>query len=476
VKVRWWWPLAFLHCGTRTPLDDYNAQTTTTSDASDAGRDDDGIAETSPCAPPPGDGGCVNLQCKIAACPPSTHTRLSGVVYDPAGKRPLYGAFVYVPNAPLDPIPDGPSCTPCPAVASGKPIVHATTDAKGRFTLVDPPSGDVPLVMQLGKWRRQVTVHVNSCAGNSIDDPSILRFPRNKSEGNIPKIAFSAGPCDFAECFLVNAVGLDKAEITGPAGNGRIHVYQSKGNTFTAPNQNIVGFNAGDPYSLWASASELSHYDVIFNACDCQPNNRAFLGPAYDNMKKYLESGGRLFATHYHYNWFIALSAPADFKMQAPWTPNADRDAGPPFLVDTTHVRGKAFDDWLLGTGVTSKSGEIAVIDTWHDVAGLNGGAAGNGPYKNTTQWIYHPTNQTAYLSFNTPTGADPSKQCGRAVFSDVHVSGLIAWMPFPKMFPDYCPDITPSHTTNEQALEFLFFDLASCVQDDLTPPSPCSD
>ena len=57
---------------------------------------------------------------------------VSGTVRDPAGKVPLYNVIVYVPNAPLDPIPEGASCDRCSAQLSGKPIATALTDANGR--------------------------------------------------------------------------------------------------------------------------------------------------------------------------------------------------------------------------------------------------------------------------------------------------------------------------------------------------------
>jgi hypothetical protein len=43
-----------------------------------------------------------------------------------------------------------------------------------------------------------------------------------------------------------------------------------------------------------------------------------------------------------------------------------------------------------------------------------------------------------------------------------------------PGPFPTECNALPNDHGTNERALEFLFFDLSSCVQDDSkTPPQP---
>jgi hypothetical protein len=93
-----------------------------------------------------------------------------------------------------------------------------------------------------------------------------------------------------------------------------------------------------------------------------------------------------------------------------------------------------------------------------------------------STQWIggqvdgadpqvLHPR----YLSFNTPVGMEADKQCGRAVLSDVHLEGASS----DQVFPNECASADPSYGVNEKALEFLFFDLSSCVQNDGQPPRP---
>jgi hypothetical protein len=75
------------------------------------------------------------------------------------------------------------------------------------------------------------------------------------------------------------------------------------------------------------------------------------------------------------------------------------------------------------------------------------------------------------YFSFNTPVNIPVAQQCGRAIFSDVHLDDAPEGA-----FPSYCPANPNSndHAPNELALEFLFFDLSSCVQNDtMAPPMP---
>jgi hypothetical protein len=258
-------------------------------------------------------------------------------------------------------------------------------------------------------------------------------------------------------------VGIDQGEF-GPAGSkARVHIYRGKDD-----NQQFT-FAPTDAYAFWGNLNNMKKYDIVFNACECSPYDRMQGGQypnAYTNMKAYLESGGRMFGTHFHYNWFAPSTGPADFQAQAPWLSGAGFGSAP-FTIDDSFPRGKAYADWLQANNVTQQYGQINVTDTRNSVAGLNGGMKGSGSYKNSTQWIFHPQNQTLYLSFNTPTNKVPKDQCGRAVFSDVHLSGDSFGA---GVFPASCMALS-GHDVDEQALEFLFFDLSSCVQDDKSMP-----
>ena len=91
----------------------------------------------------------------------------------------LYNITVYVPNQPLAPLVDGPSCDPCDpltgtSLLSGEPIAVAKTDVSGAFTFGDVPVGaNIPLVIQVGKWRREITIdNVPAC----VDTPLTMRI------------------------------------------------------------------------------------------------------------------------------------------------------------------------------------------------------------------------------------------------------------------------------------------------------------
>jgi len=85
------------------------------------------------------------------------------------------------------------------------------------------------------------------------------------------------------------------------------------------------------------------------------------------------------------------------------------------------------------------------------------------------------------YFSVDAPIGA--TAPCGRVVYSDLHVSGGPG-TPEPGVPPDYpgmttTGGIVPSGcalhplTPQEEALEFMLFDLSSCLVPVGQPPFP---
>jgi hypothetical protein len=426
----------------------------------DAGGDEDGGASSSgfvkgdsSTAPP-----CVGLACKQVACGGGATTSVSGVVWDPAGKNPVYNVVVYVPNAPLDEIKHGPVCDSCGgAPISGNPLVTTLTDATGAFKLENVPVGDdIPLVMQIGKWRRQVTLKTKpkECTDNPITDVDLTRLPKNKSEGDMPLIALTSG-CDPIHT-LVQKIGIDPAEITAASGNGMVRVYNGQG--YTVPG--VTG--ATDAYTFWGTLTEMMKYDIIINECECTPYARDTKGPAYENMRLYLDGGGRVFNSHYHLNFFGSSTenggkAAEELKSAADWSLwGGAGGGGSPYLIDTSFPKGKAMSDWLENLKGNSKWGAIkktpaGQIET-SNVGDIRGAIAGL-----SQRWIY-PSGGTGavYVSINTPTSKPAADRCGRAVATDIHVgNGSLTTM-----------------SEQEAALEFMFFDLASCVIDDKDPPT----
>ena len=435
-------------------------------------------------------GTCVGLECNIVSCGAAPPTTVSGTVFAPNGTLPLYNVVVYVPNAPLDPIPEGPSCDRCGNV-SGSPVVSTLTDTSGKFVLKNVPVGaNIPLVIQVGKWRRQITLPaVEKCVDNPLTDANLTRLPKNKADGHIPKIAVTTGVCDPLACLLPK-LGLDAAEYSAVGGAGRLNLFQGAGDTCnTDAGVTCTGKAAPAPTgtqpatNLWKDVDSLKKYDMVVMSCECDEHNEQKPDASKAALYDYLKLGGRVFASHYHYTWFQNSPVGA-LKNVAEWvglpSPAQYGGAGfdgvqPPFVVDQSFPKGQALAQWLVNVDASKTLGEVPLNQPKSDVLGVNASLG--------TRWIHNKfvlpggvttPESTKYLSFNAPVGEPADKQCGKAVFGDMHISEAKPGLPGTTLpdngFPGSCPT---ELTAAEKALVFLFFDLASCVQEEKLPPSP---
>src|SRR5262249_54024832 len=136
------------------------------------------------------------------------------------------------------------------------------TDTHGQFTLQNVPVGaNIPVVIQTGRWRRQLTLsNVAACQDNPVAD-GFLRLPKNKSEGDIPHMAFATGKVDSLECVL-RKIGVDDSEFTKPSGNGRIHMYKGSGAAGAT-----MGTGTPSETQLWGSQATMDQYDMVLFPC-----------------------------------------------------------------------------------------------------------------------------------------------------------------------------------------------------------------
>jgi hypothetical protein len=395
-------------------------------------------------------------------------TSIRGTVYDPAAKHPLYNVVVYVPSSTPKPITSGATCDSCDGLYSGGPIATAITDADGNFTLSGVPDGaNIPLVLQIGKWRRQLTLpSVVACQDNPQPDKS-LTLPGSQAEGDIPSIAISTGAADTLECLFLR-VGIDAAEYGGgPDGPGRIHVFQGPpgiggmdGTVHPAPNTSPPGPSSAA--ALWDSDTDILRYDMVFLSCEGAETQ----GMNQQVLFDYAAAGGRVFASHFHYAWFD--SGPFGQENLAAWLPGANNIGTIGAQIVTTipggqpFPQGVALDHWLSTTGALGADGELTIEAARHnaDVSATNTASQ---------PWIVaDPSTQapgaTQYFSFSTPFGAAPADQCGQVVYTDIHVGAASGDDPSLSV-PAECA--AGDLSAQETALEFVLFNLSSC----LTPP-----
>jgi hypothetical protein len=431
----------------------------------------------------PGECGCTGTCAQVPLCEAGT-TTLTGKVYDPAGINGLYNVLVYVPNNPSDPglqpFAPGITCDICGVTAAGDPLVTTMTAPDGTFTLSGVPVGSaIPLVIQLGRWRRQFTVNIATpCGANSVADKT-LEMPSSHGVGDMPRIAIVTGALDPVECVLLK-IGIDKSEFTDPGGGGYIQLYTASDPD--SPDPGITGAGAKissttpTQAALFATADGgtplINNYDMTIFECEgyAEKESQAELTA----LATYAGAGGRVFASHYQYAWLhpqsqnAATSSP--LSAAATWAAADVQGLSETSIIDQPpdNPIGADFQQWLQDVGVsTVGSGTVSI-----DPAFANWKAV----IPPTQQWLHYTSGTSevpVHFVFNTPIepgagaadggGADGGStlQCGRVTYSDWHTQTTLnstGWT-----FPGSCP--SSALTSQEAILEFMFFDLSACVQ-----------
>jgi hypothetical protein len=375
-------------------------------------------------------------------------------------------------------------CSSCGADVTGSPLVTTTTAYDGTFTLNNVPVGSgIPLVIQLGRWRRQFTVNL-ACGTNTLNATStpdgtvmpagILKMPNNKAVGDIPLTAISTGNVDAMECVLIK-MGIDAAEFTNNPGTGRVHIYQGNGagSSNGGANNETTLMGSNTVTGTW------NNYDQILFPCWGNPVAKNATPLA--NLITYADTGGHFFATHYSYTW---LNTNAEFGGTAVWDVNANNNIASTVgtvsqLPPTAHPA--VFVNWLnyVNPGLDNRTGappppnpaHLTITAARHNVDTVSG---------NSTSWITgtdpapgggSPATMLLHYTFDTPvTPPAGGKQCGHAIYSDFHVADSNTNnYNFPADADTYC-GATPM-TAQEKVLEFMIWDLASCVP----PPASAS-
>ena len=436
---------------------------------------------------------CTNL------CSGGT-TTITVKVFDPAGNNPVYNAAVWVPYTTPGPMPAGLTCNCSDLYTGGFVGSYALTKPDGSFTIKGAPSsktgGSVPIVVQVGKWRYQTKISATCGTDNNVPDKA-LRLPQGRSgtnvmfPGDLPNIAVSTGSADTLECLLTR-VGVDKQEyVPGPgtAGGGHVHIYQGSLPT-SAPNTSPPAPQSS--MALWDTVPHLTQYDAVLLSCE----GAATAGTQPQNLYDYGQAGGRVFASHFHYQWFLGQPFP-NFGMW--YTSRSNNLATAYGTIQTTLPNGNPFYEgqallaFLQATNAVDANNELVVYQARHNVD-----VPVTTP-QNAIPWINFDTpkstflpntvndplvssgtlNSTLYFSWDTQAPGTETA-CGRFVYSDLHVGGnsgdyqespMANGPPPGGVVPAGCNSGAPL-SNQEKALEFMLFDLTSC----LAPPGGGAD
>lgn len=428
-----------------------------------------------------------------SGCDAGATTSLKGYVFDPANHLPVYNALVYVPAGPVQTPQTGVNGT-C-GCTSQQAFTYASTAVDGSFTLQNAPAGNsVTVVVELGKWQRVFTESITACQTNNLGGGTSgaagnLTLPSTRAQGNIPRFAIDTGGVDAMECVLLK-MGIAQSEFADPAivanvptAAQRIHMYEGQIQAGGA----IMDANTPPEKDLTESSTTLNSYDVVLFPCQGSagtydsangyPNTLA-------NLVSYADAGGRFFATHYHYD---LLYNNGSFGGTATWnTPFANDNGWGNYYTDTkynsdiiqTFMTGSVLAQWLnqpivyggtlgqIPVGVIRNNFKsvVAPAQLWLQSAG-----GGGGP----------PANTPIHYTFDTPfTAGGADGTCGRVVYSDFHVESQPNATFFTgETFPNECPGGTApsSMTPQEELLEFMLFDLTSCVSPPTCTPLTCA-
>ena len=170
-------------------------------------------------------------------------------------------------------------------------------------------------------------------------------------------------------------------------------------------------------------------------------------------LQDFADMGGRVFASHWHVYWFEQGLPP--FRSIATFR----HRNGLPSPYNAT-VDNATLSQWLLNVGASTTLGILPLVQEANQttVDTVAGGMT-------SQRWIYAADRNPQAVQYLSATTPIPGGTCGRVVLSDIHVSagGMNAMSDMPNVpFPMGC--VTTDLSPQEKALEFMLFDIASCV------------
>jgi hypothetical protein len=440
----------------------------------------------------------------VPSCPAGSPTRLTGRVITPGRNDGDTANQVGVPNA-LVYILESANLTDLPAIGSGIPggqtscdrcdeqelgavLASALTDSFGNYTL----EGNIPvgqnflLVTRVGKFRRAVSQQLAPAAACDTTELSSAlpanptRLPRSSTDGlavNLPRVAVSTGRIDAMEC-VFEKMGIARSEFGNFGSAARVHLYRGGPTAASAAGARIDGNTPFDA-TLYSSLPRLQSYDMVVADCEGSDwdgendfDQRVASG---DNVREYVNRGGRLFASHLSFSW-LHQNGSAAYSGAAPiatglapagsWDTNylaaSNLDTSGIGVVSLGRAaaspRIQNFAAWMTNEGVIGDDNQFIVTDPRSLVTALG---------SESEEFVYRNggNGRVQQFSFDTPYGAPAEQGCGRVAYSGFHVAATGGGdSPFASAtFPAHCAG---SLTDQEKVLLYMLFDLGACVGD----------
>jgi hypothetical protein len=236
---------------------------------------------------------------------------------------------------------------------------------------------------------------------------------------------------------------------------------------------------------ITASTAPLDNYDQVIFPCwgvDPRAKNSSNLKTAIQqtNVMDYTTGGGRVFATHFSYSWLYNF---APFSGTATWIDDLQYTSATANVPNpgASEPDVTTFYNWINGVPQNAATnGTFTVISPRNDFSGINLNTSELwATATNATKAIKNdPTSFPLIYTFQTPVPPPAATECGKVIYSDMHVSassakdGDTTGLPF----PTECTAAPMS--TQEKALEYLIWDLAACPAPPIPPsctPATCT-
>jgi hypothetical protein len=321
---------------------------------------------------------------------------LRGTVRAPNGTIPIAGALLYLSKDRPAPTSAKVYCDACVHLAAGQ--LHALSDATGAYDLPVTVGGKQYLVIQKGGFRavREITV---SAGDVTLNDPTTQLPSKSQPEigDEVPRMTVVHGAYDDIESSL-QKLGIDPSAID---------VVQSA----------LIGVAAKD---FLTDATRVNDRHIVFLPCgdytQPAPNTDLSTDPAIQaNLKAFVEAGGRLYVTDWHYD-FIARTFPGFIDFTGA-SQTACSGCG-----HTDYDAAASITDPTLASWMTAQSlGSFTLQRNYTGIDGVNATAS--------TDAVGAPAMVTPKVWVSGSKASGPAKPatvsfeqgCGRVLFSTYH-------------------------------------------------------
>ncbi len=361
------------------------------------------------------------------------NAKLAGTVFAPEGSIPVSGALVYLVKDAPAPIPSGAFCAKCIEITASMP--YALSAADGRFEF-DAPAGSYKLVVTHGMFRRVRAIEV--AEGQNDLAPALTTLPGKSGVGDdIPNMAVIADGYDDVYNTLAK-LGLGQVDSTGELieGSASFSIYDD----WDSP--------LGDGASLFTDLSELQQYHIVFIPCTDAFDDYLALPKVQQNLRKYVEAGGRLYVTDYSYEVINRA-----FSGRIEWH-GGDGSLGSATVVAydaPAVISDPGLADWLQAQNISSFDlvDSFTIIDSVHEYQAPDE----DGIIKTFKPKVW--MNSVIPNLGTRPATVTFQHGCGKALFSTYHTEGQFGVGLMPQ----------------ERALLYTILEVAVCIGT-IEPPS----